>query len=494
MTKKSSINTLGRFHASLPQQQLGGGVAAQSHPQDRVAPLLTIKGSHLSCLRGQEKLGHRKDDWKKTSYEHRVSDALAGILNLETVCTATMRDPFATSEKFYVAYNATVTTKTKSMVKEIQGYINHFIKHETFEKSSIIPILIGIYVTHNHESRKLFGKNQGSLHDQVRDIKVLDDLFVEVRGYIDEVQNNRSDTPDFSLIAEKYLQFVVTAQTCIDSRGNFKLYKSLSDALIRPIQDVIKSLALFKDKNQEIDFEVQDNPKNLHAEMALLFKFIELVKDNRETIVTNLQQGKTNLFYIGVDKLSCYPCHHLLQYIEEKFENILTHRGTHETAYDAWEIISLIMTDLYEFQGDKSECTKVVEKIIKEANDILKKPTSGKLQDFEPLRRELSSEKSIPQGIKSLEEIKILKDIKAIRTHPKMFSIVEQEEFCKGLKYELLGQIEKSYFAPNEEAKPQPLGEVRDLNISDDAMMSQVSALGGNDNVMMLQDSDLSFF
>jgi len=78
--------------------------------------------------------------------------------------------------------------------------------------------------------------------------------------------------------------------------------------LVRPMQDITKILHYFKDISKFECDTIDENNENIHAELNLAFNFPLLDK---------------HTYYIGVSKLCCVPCDHMLN----KFGYL--HRGTH---------------------------------------------------------------------------------------------------------------------------------------------------------------------
>ncbi|AVP87075.1 hypothetical protein phytr_1140 [Candidatus Phycorickettsia trachydisci] len=372
------------------------------------------------------RMGGAIDYHEKTEYDYRVLDALAAILNLQTPCTAVMRD-VDKKHKFYVSYNNNISLKVWKMVQSAAGFINNFIADDgqTHMKSKNIPALIGMYIAFNDDFKKLFDPNNtfvGSLRTNSKTLELIAKITQhrnELIGFkLDSIKSEEFKRLCCS-IAEDYFHLLseVAEENATNEQSSLR-NESLLNFLKRPVKDVLKSVVTLKKEAQDdnslktVEIEILNNPEGLHAEMVLLKKAL---KDFREGSRTTFE------FYMGISKLCCYLCHRTLDLLKDKIPDLkVITRGTHNTFYIGW-----ILPD----KTLKSEIDEVLKEVEEEINS-----TSGKHKSAPVLMRQESSDETLEEEITLLSKIN---DIIKPLTKPIAKKISDRLKALETLKKEI---------------------------------------------------------
>lgn len=304
------------------------------------------------------KILERSDNWQKFSYiNYRFLDSLAELFNIVSPCSSVKKDE--QNKKFVISYNKSVKSgddkfkKPEFLIKNIIKELSSACKNDIIKALPFYLIFnqdfynsIKIYSTKkNDKITDNFCKNISSIKSSLQLYyecirqeennsipKLVNSVFNPIKknqgvinfitdkfsldtniNIITHVKNNPNEicqVIDYVLkyIEKEYNDFFVEKEEVL------KANSILAEKMIRPIQDLLKLKYVFEEKQQykEFNFEVIQNPDLLHTE-------------------TNQSTNVNKNDYIGISKLSCAPCHMLLDELE------ILHRGTHGV-YDNWPV------------------------------------------------------------------------------------------------------------------------------------------------------------
>ncbi|XP_047137364.1 uncharacterized protein LOC136096617 [Hydra vulgaris] len=244
--------------------------------------------------------------FKDNQYENsRFFDALARILNVQGDCTSI----FISNNCLNVSFNANANKTPKKLVKYFVKLIKLY-KSNGVEKSPIFVLAL-------HMS-KLFNKTYKAFIEELKinnssenPLLLFEKLnnFLQKLDSINDKQNFTNFLNQIQNYGNPYDMFCQIEDSSCSESLRIKYY-SLINCWYRITQDVEKVLYVFKNDINKVKKigQICENPKNYHAEIALVTQFI---------------CSKKRIKYVGVSKLCCNLCHTTLDLLEIK------HLGTH---------------------------------------------------------------------------------------------------------------------------------------------------------------------
>ena len=246
--------------------------------QQIVSPLLDKK--KIPSLVG--KYNEKLEDYESLRY----LDAWARVLNIKTPCSAVAQ----IDETIYLSFNKVEQGTNQNTLNIIKKHLDND------NRDFLFPTLLcnTALAEQTLYSTPLAKKMKLNLET--------------VRGKL--FAGAKKNISGQNIITEQDKTTLLKLQEELFASYNSKDQK-LIKVLLRINQDVSK--IIFYKKNTNIDFQLIDNPKELHAELAVL----SWIKEHK--------LGK--LHYIGISKLSCYLCTETLDELD------ISYRGSHGKLY-----------------------------------------------------------------------------------------------------------------------------------------------------------------
>lgn len=315
--------------------------------------------------------GEKVDNFGKYSYENRVFDAFARLLEVRGVAVAAVAPLNITDKTLAVTFNISTRTKDKNEISEL------ILKNKK-EIKEIHEALKNLYS---------ISKNSSYSEDFANDFQknFLKILFLKQHSLDKETRDKFDDQNDGKKI-ENFEDFthLMSAEIKKHLYSGTKLYL-----------DVVKVIAFYTKKGIFPEISIFDNKYNVHAENFLAAKFEEYYNNKKLTP----EERNTFNKYIGISKLACHDCDDLLT--KGGFE----HRGKHGVLYHSYYTSNTSKSGLYlkDLKWHDEEVNKKY-KPVKADKRILEQDNSGDELDsymFEPRVVELITNKSATETFKS---------------------------------------------------------------------------------------------
>jgi hypothetical protein len=253
-------------------------------------------------------------------YDQRYLDALANIFHVHSLCAAVIPESKNDHNWFFrLSYN-TPSTGTKvipELVTIVTTALNSLKKPET-DINEVSKLLLYAYLVTNIS---LPGDLQKIILLQTSEevsekIKAFRHSIMQCGAKFKQgLQSKKPVDQDIALVLKQY-DLILGCKGKIDN----ELYDNF---LLRPMQDIIKLLSYFsRESVYAISINVINKEPSLyldtdHAEINLAFYAFKHI-------------NKEQFNYIGISKLSCYPCYITLEELGYEV------RGTHGLCFKGW--------------------------------------------------------------------------------------------------------------------------------------------------------------